>query len=158
MTSTRSASILAARAQTILFASALFLCSMPMLAQTPPERRSDKDVKTLIDQVDEGRDKFEGNLDGQFKGSTLRGPTGETKVAGVLQDGGERRARPASVADAPVEKRKSVIARAFDRKDDFLPRSCLDVREGQRQRFFDQAVDFEFPRVCVDDGAIEVRD
>jgi hypothetical protein len=86
MTSTRSASILAARAQTILFVSALFLCSMPMLAQTPPERRSDKDVKTLIDQVDEGRDKFEGNLDSQFKGSTVRGPNGDVKVSGALQD------------------------------------------------------------------------
>ena len=52
----------------------------------PTERLSDKDVKTLIDQVDEGRDKFEGNLDGQFKGSTVRGPSGETKVAGALQD------------------------------------------------------------------------
>ena len=40
----------------------------------------------MIDQVDEGRDKFEGNLDGQFKGSTVRGPAGETKVAGALQD------------------------------------------------------------------------
>ena len=86
MTSTRSPSIIAARTQTILFASALSLWSMPALAQARPERLSDKDVKALIDQVDEGRDKFEGNLDGQFKGSTVRGPSGETKVAGALQD------------------------------------------------------------------------
>jgi hypothetical protein len=59
---------------------------MPALAQTRPERLSDKEVKTLIDQVDEGRDKFEGNLDGKFKGSTLRGASGEVKVAGALQD------------------------------------------------------------------------
>ena len=59
--------------------------AVPGFAQAP-ERLSDKDVKTLIDQVDEGRDKFEGNLDGQFKGSTLRGPAGETKVAAALQD------------------------------------------------------------------------
>jgi len=59
---------------------------MPALAQAPPQRLSDKDVKTLIDQVDEGRDKFEGNLDGKFKGSTLREPSGEVKVAGALQD------------------------------------------------------------------------
>ena len=58
-----------------------------MFAQARPERLSDKAVKTLIEQVDEGRDKFEGNLDGQFKASTLRGPGGgETKVAGALQD------------------------------------------------------------------------
>jgi hypothetical protein len=59
---------------------------MPVLAQARPERLSDKDVKALIEQVDNGRDKFEGNLDGAFKGSTLRGPSGETKVAGALQD------------------------------------------------------------------------
>jgi hypothetical protein len=50
------------------------------------ERLPDKDVKTIIDEVDNGRDKFEGNLDGDFKGSILRGPKGETKVAGALQD------------------------------------------------------------------------
>jgi hypothetical protein len=43
-------------------------------------------VKAIIDEVDTGRDKFEGNLDGDFKGSTLRGPNGETKVSGALQD------------------------------------------------------------------------
>ncbi len=86
MTSSRSSRIIAARAQTIFLTSALSLWSLPALAQAQPERLSDKDVKTLIDQVDEGRDKFEGNLDGQFKGSTVRGPNGETKVAGALQD------------------------------------------------------------------------
>jgi hypothetical protein len=70
----------------VLLASALSLWSSPALAQTPSERLSDKQVKTLIDQVDEGRDKFEGNLDSKFKGSTLQGPNGETKVDGVLQD------------------------------------------------------------------------
>jgi len=70
----------------IIAASALSLWSMPALGQTRPERLSDKHVKKLIDQVGEGRDKFEGNLDSQFKGSTLRGPSGETKVAGALQD------------------------------------------------------------------------
>jgi hypothetical protein len=73
-------------AQAILLASALSLWSMPVLAQAGGERLSDSDVKTLIDRVDEGRDKFEGNLDGQFKGSTVRGPSGEVKVAGALQD------------------------------------------------------------------------
>ena len=87
MTSTRSPNIIAVRAQTILLASAVSLWSMPAFAQARPERLPDKDVKTLIEQVDEGRDKFEGNLDGPFKASTLRGPSGgETKVAGALQD------------------------------------------------------------------------
>ena len=73
-------------ARTIVLAGALFLWSVPVLAQARPERPSDKDVKALIEQVDTGRDKFEGNLDGDFKGSTLRRPTGEVKVAGALQD------------------------------------------------------------------------
>ena len=74
MTTNRTPSIGAPRVQTILLATVLTLWSVPVLAQARPERMSDKDVKALIDQVDEGRDKFEGNLDGQFKGSTLRGP------------------------------------------------------------------------------------
>ncbi len=86
MKSTRSRSVHATPARTLLLATALSLWSMPSFAQARAERFSDKDVKSLIDQVDEGRDKFEGNLDGDFKGSTLRGPTGETKVAGALQD------------------------------------------------------------------------
>jgi hypothetical protein len=86
MKSTRSSNIAGVRAQCFLLVSALSLWSMPAVAQSGPERPSDKDVKALIDQVDEGRDKFEGNLDGKFKGSTLRGPAGETKVAGALQD------------------------------------------------------------------------
>ena len=86
MTSTRRQSTTATRGQRILLASALSLWSVPVLAQAPPERVSDKDVKTLIEAVDEGRDKFEGNLDGQFKGSTVRGANGEVKVAGALQD------------------------------------------------------------------------
>ena len=75
-----------ARTQIILLTSALCLCSMPARAQGPPERMPDKDVKTLIDQVDEGRDKFEGNLDGQFKGSTLRESGAETSIGAALQD------------------------------------------------------------------------
>ena len=58
------------RAQAVVLVSALASWSVPGLAQAP-ERLSDKDVKALVDQVDEGRDKFEGNLDGKFKGSIL---------------------------------------------------------------------------------------
>ena len=63
----------------------LILAASPAAAQIV-ERLSDKEVKELLDEVDTGRDKFEGNLDGGFKGSTLRGPQGETKVSGALQD------------------------------------------------------------------------
>ena len=86
MSNSRRSHTIAARAQTVLLASALAFWAIPVFAEGPSERLGDKDVKKLIDQVDEGRDKFEGNLDGTFKGSTLRGPSGETKVAGALQD------------------------------------------------------------------------
>jgi hypothetical protein len=72
--------------KSMLFASALTLWSIPALAQARLERLPDKEVKALIEEVDYGRDKFEGNLDGQFKGSTIRGSSGETKIAGALQD------------------------------------------------------------------------
>ena len=67
-----------------VMAAALILSASAAAAQG--DRLSDKAVKELIDAVDNGRDKFEGNLEGSFKGSTLRGPNGETKVSGALQD------------------------------------------------------------------------
>jgi hypothetical protein len=75
-----------APAQVILVAGSLFLWSLPARAQTAPERLTDNEVKELIEQVDSGRDKFEGNLEGKFKDSVLRNPTGEVKVAAALQD------------------------------------------------------------------------
>ena len=63
-----------------------FILAASGVAAQKGERLSDKEVKEVIDAVDTGRDKFEGNLDGGFKGSTLRGPNGETKVSGALQD------------------------------------------------------------------------
>jgi hypothetical protein len=65
--------------------SAMLLFAAAAAAQTG-ERLSNAQVKAIIDEVDTGRDKFEGNLDGSFKGSTVRGPNGETKVEGALQD------------------------------------------------------------------------
>jgi outer membrane murein-binding lipoprotein Lpp len=69
-----------------LIVGALALSSMSSSAQARPERLSDNDVKALIAQVDEGRDEFEGNLDGGFKGSTVQGANGATKVSRALQD------------------------------------------------------------------------
>lgn len=53
-----------------VIAGALILAAWAATAQTG-ERLSDKEVKAIVDQVDTGRDKFEGNLDGSFKGSTV---------------------------------------------------------------------------------------
>jgi hypothetical protein len=49
-------------------------------------RLSDKDVKALIESVDQSRDRFEDQLDGQLKRSILRGPNGEVNVERYLDD------------------------------------------------------------------------
>ena len=73
------------RAAIAVLAIPLSLSSISLLAQAPA-RLSDNEVKALIAQVDEGRDKFEGNLDGGFKGSTVQGANGPTRVSRALQD------------------------------------------------------------------------
>ena len=50
------------------------------------DRLTDKDVKTLMVQVDENRDRFEDQLDGKLKRSILRGPRGEVNVGEYLDD------------------------------------------------------------------------
>src|SRR5215218_8880772 len=51
-----------------------------------PERLSDGEVKALIEQVYDARDKFEGNLDDSVKESVMKTPTTDAKVLAVLQD------------------------------------------------------------------------
>jgi hypothetical protein len=50
------------------------------------ERLSDKDVKALLDQIDDERDRFEDQLDGTLKRSVIRGPKGEVNVSSFLDD------------------------------------------------------------------------
>jgi hypothetical protein len=70
--------------------SMLLVCAavlMPAAARAQSgERLSDKDVKEIIEAVDHSRDRFEDQLDGKIKGSTLRGPRGEVRVEDYLQD------------------------------------------------------------------------
>ena len=69
----------------VLIACALSVAATPALAQGA-ERLADRDVKALLEEVDTGRDKFEGNLDGEFKSSTITNANGVTKVSVALQD------------------------------------------------------------------------
>jgi hypothetical protein len=66
------------------------LCGALVIAGTAyaqtVERLTDKDVKTLIEAVDHGRDRFEDQLDGKLKDSILRGPGGEVNVSKFLDD------------------------------------------------------------------------
>lgn len=62
------------------------LVTAPAAQPIPGERLSDRDVKQIIASVDQTRDRFEDQLDGMLKSSTLRGPRGETNVGAYLDD------------------------------------------------------------------------
>jgi hypothetical protein len=73
---------------TLLTAGA-FAVFTAMLWTTPAaaaDRLSDKDVKALIERIDNERDRFEDQLDGEVKRSILRGPGGEVHVERYLDD------------------------------------------------------------------------
>jgi hypothetical protein len=67
-------------------AMALALSPLFLTAQTVPARPPDKDIKALIEQVEQNRDKFEDALPGDLKNGKLRGPNGETDVSDFLKD------------------------------------------------------------------------
>ena len=50
------------------------------------ERLNDKDIKELLDRIDNDRDRFEDQLDGRLKRSIIRGPGGEVNVETYLDD------------------------------------------------------------------------
>ena len=70
---------------TVATLSCIVVLGFDGLAQTG-DRLTDKDVKTLLEAVDNGRDRFEDQLDGKLKESVLRGPNGEVDVARFLDD------------------------------------------------------------------------
>lgn len=49
-------------------------------------RLTDKEVKTLVAKIEDGRDRFDDALDGKLKNSILRGPGGEVDVDRFLND------------------------------------------------------------------------
>src|SRR5690242_7550886 len=66
-------------------AGGLVLAVSGLIAQST-ERLSNKDVKGLIESVDQERDRFEGQLDGKLKDGVVRSATGEVKVSASLDD------------------------------------------------------------------------
>jgi hypothetical protein len=76
--------VLAVPTSALLGAAALALASSAA-AQTTG-RLTDKDVKALIEAVDNSRDHFEDKLDGKVKDSILRGSGHEVKVDKFLED------------------------------------------------------------------------
>jgi gas vesicle protein len=65
--------------------AALFLIA-PRAAAQSGDRLTDKDVKRLIDSVDQARDRFEDQLDGKVKNGIVRSATGEVNVREMLED------------------------------------------------------------------------
>ena len=64
-----------------------FLLSVLLAAPaTGADRLTDKDVKKLLEQIYQNRDRFEDQLDGKVKRSILRGPRGEVNVEQFLDD------------------------------------------------------------------------
>jgi hypothetical protein len=66
--------------------SALAVVSLLAIPAAGADRPTDNDVKQLIERVDHDRDRFEDQLDGKVKSSTIHGPRGDVNVENFLQD------------------------------------------------------------------------
>jgi hypothetical protein len=88
------------------------------------DRPTDRDVKALVDRLDQGRDHFVGALDDKLKHDVLRGPAGEVDVERYLNDFDENidrlkdRLKPEYAAsnEAAVVLRQASAIDAFFRK------------------------------------------
>lgn len=113
---------------------ALFVFPIAAVAQAPV-RLSDQQVRKLLDDVYDARDKFEGNLDDSVKNSTMKTGTTDAKVQAVLQDLQDNAAKlrdrfkPDYPAGAEVEtllKQANMINAAMERADITKGRSQWD--------------------------------
>lgn len=64
---------------------AFLLLTVPV-AYAGTDRLTDKEVKSLLEQTYDARDKFEGRLDGKVKNGVIRNSTGEIHVESMLED------------------------------------------------------------------------
>lgn len=58
----------------------------PVASAAAADRPRDKDVKDLIERINNERDRFEDQIDGKLKRSIIRGPNGEVNVEKYLDD------------------------------------------------------------------------
>jgi len=70
--------------RTAVVAAIVLLC-LPSAALSA-DRLTDRDVKSLIERINDGRDRFEGALDDNVKNGILRGANGEVNVKNFLND------------------------------------------------------------------------
>jgi hypothetical protein len=64
----------------------MLLLAVPVAGAGATDRLTDKEVKTLIEQVYNARDKFEGRLDDKVKNAVIRNSSGEINVHALLED------------------------------------------------------------------------
>lgn len=64
----------------------LCLVLAPTISIRAADRLTDKEVKSLIERIADGRDRFEDALDDKLKSGILRGPNGEVNVSRFLDD------------------------------------------------------------------------
>jgi hypothetical protein len=69
-----------------LTASLVAMLSLAALPAAAADRLTDRDVKSLVEKIDQDRDKFVDALDDNFKHTVIRNATGEVDVKRVLED------------------------------------------------------------------------
>jgi hypothetical protein len=67
-------------------AGAVIVAALVAVPAFSADRLPDKDVKALLDRIDNERDRFEDQLDEKIKSTVLRGAGGEVNVARFLDD------------------------------------------------------------------------
>ena len=72
--------------QAAVAASTVMSMLLFMAPSASADRLNDKDIKQLLERIDNERDRFEDQLDGKLKRSILRGPGGEVNVERYLDD------------------------------------------------------------------------
>ena len=82
VTRSRRSSIL----RVITAAGAVIVAALVAVPAVSADRLPDKDVKALLDRINDERDRFEDQLDGKIKSSILRGASGEVHVERFLDD------------------------------------------------------------------------
>jgi hypothetical protein len=70
----------------MMVAGATLMTALLVAPAASAERLTDKDIKQLLERIDNERDRFEDQLDGKLKRSIIRGPGGEVDVERYLDD------------------------------------------------------------------------
>src|SRR4051794_18229214 len=73
-------------ARSMVAVGAFLLLTVPVAHARGADRLTDKEVKSLMEQAYDARDKFEGRLDDKVKNGVIRSSTSEIHVDSLLED------------------------------------------------------------------------